>query len=159
MKSKRCTAGRTRPHLVLRQHTLLRVFINKAWLGSIRQTRFGIAWAWRPLGLATCSVRLYYTAPYQFLVSMFRVPVLVPHLLDLGLASALLVCFQQILYDVPLPSNRRPVIHWLGLAWLGFITRHRTDFRYRCFVHLSSYTGLAWAGLESNCLLPINSTN
>ena len=40
--AKGCTAGRTRLHLVLQQHNLLRVFINKAWLRSDRQ----IAWAW-----------------------------------------------------------------------------------------------------------------
>ena len=34
-------ADRTRHHLVLQQHTLLFVFINKAWLGLARQ----IAWA------------------------------------------------------------------------------------------------------------------
>ena len=40
---------------------------------------------------------------------------------------------------------------WLvcfGLVW-GFITRHRTNFWYRCLVYLSSCTGLAWAGLRS----------
>ena len=40
----------------------------------------------------------------------------------------------------------------LGQLVRGFITRHPTDFRYRCFAHLSSYTGLAWAGLGSNSL-------
>ena len=55
------------------RHTLRRVFINKTWLGSVRQICLVVAW----LGLA--SVRLYYTAPYRFLVSMFRAPVLLSY--------------------------------------------------------------------------------
>ena len=117
-----------------------------AWLDS---TGFGkFAWAW--LGLA--SARLYYTAPYRFLVSMFRAPVLFnTHLLGLGWAWVGLSPDDK--FD-KLNSGRGSA--WLGLAW-GFIARHRTDFWYRCFVHLSSYTDLDWAWV--NCLLPINSTN
>ena len=58
---KGCTAGRTRPYLVLQEHTLLCVFINKTWLGSARQNRLGLVQlgprlAW--LGLAWASVVL-----------------------------------------------------------------------------------------------------
>ena len=45
-----------------------------AWLGSTNSLGLGRSLAW--LGWFPVSARLYYTAPYRFLVSMFRAPVL-----------------------------------------------------------------------------------
>ena len=128
------------------RHTLRRVFINKTWLGSVRQICLVVAW----LGLA--SVRLYYTAPYRFLVSMFRVPVLV-HWLGLGLGwvrprlnitrmhhrhhtislkgmqhHTISLVADKIRKDVllikqgpTLSSSNTPFFTWLQLAWFGLL--------------------------------------
>ena len=69
--------------LVPNSYTLLRGFINKAWLGFGGKS-LGLGSA--KTGLA--SARLYYTAPYRFSVSMFRAPVLSYTGLGLGLGLA-----------------------------------------------------------------------
>ena len=113
------------------------------------------------LGFARLGLRLYYTAPYQFSVLMFRAPVLVPHLLCLGLAwlgsrfSTLLVCSQQIPYDIQLPSSTSSgtcchTLAWLSFAWFSASARlyytapdrfSVSMFRAPVLVHL---LGLAW---------------
>ena len=114
-----------------------------AWLDS---TRFGkFAWAW--LGLA--SARLYYTAPYRFLVSMFHAPVLFnTHLLGLGWAWVGLSPDDK--FD-KLNSGRGSA--WLGLARLGLRLYCTAPYRFLVSMFCAPVL-IHWLGLGLGQLSP-----